>query len=114
VWWLRWFSTDDNNVDEYWYGFYDEASKKTQADYDKSRVFRWWCRVQWLQRNSMYYFNRKYFGLAKDSKWAWQYTGTHKLWLGKENSVNIGYKAHKGFATLMYAGRVLGLRSIDK
>lgn len=113
VWWLSWFGTDDNAVDEYWYGWYDQASTKTQHYYDTHRVYRWYCRVMWLNRNSMYTFNRKFFGLAKDSKLAWQYKADIPLWFGYYNSVNIGFKAHKGIDRLMYAGRILGVRKYE-
>lgn len=113
VGWLTWFDTDDNATDEYWYGWYDEGWAKTQESqdyYDAHKIFRWWCRVKWLQRNSCYTFNRKFFGLPKDSKWAWQYKADIPLLFGYYNSVNIGYKAHKNFDTLMLAGRIFGLR----
>ena len=109
VWWLTWFDTDDNATDEYWYGLYDEKSTKTQQYYDTHKIYRWWCRVRWLQRNSCYTFNRKFFGIQKDSKWAWQYKAIKPL-LFWYNDINIGYKSHKGFDTLMLAGRVIGLR----
>lgn len=86
------------------------STTKTQQYYDTHRVYRWYCRMMWLQRNSMYTFNRKFFGLAKDSKLAWQYKADWPLWFGYYNSVNIGFKAHKGIDRLMYAGRIIGLR----
>lgn len=104
VWWLSWFGTDDNAVDEYWYGFYDEESEKTQAYYDTHRVYRWYCRMMWLQRNSAYTFNRKFFGLPKDSPLAWQYKGNSII---KGRTINIGFKAHKGIDRLMLAGRFI-------
>ena len=109
VWWLTWFDTDDNATDEWWYGMYGKQTW-TQRDYDNSRVLRWFCRMMWLQRNSAYTFNRKFFGMAKDSPLAWQYKADVPLWFGYYNSINIGFKAHKGFDRLMYAGRILGIR----
>jgi len=112
VWWLSWFDTDDNATDEYWYGLYDSASTWTQSDYDNSRLIRWYCRMMWLQRNSMYTFNRKFFGLDKKSELAWQYKAIKPIqFFGfKFNDINVGWKAHKEIDRLMYAGRVLGLR----
>lgn len=110
VWWLCWFDTDDNATDEYWYGLYDKNSTKTQKYYDTHKIFRWWCRVRWLNRNSMYTFNRKFFGLEKSSKWAWQITKKIPIGFGYYNSINIGYKAHKGFEKLMYAGGIIRLK----
>lgn len=112
VWWLAWFDTDDNATDEFWYGAYGNTINVTQAYYDSHAVYRWWCRVRWLNRNSMYTFNRKFLGLSKDSPLAWQYKADIRLGRGYYNSVNIGFKAHKGFERLMYAGRILGIRKI--
>ena len=110
VWWLTWFDTDDNATDEYWYGLYDSTAKKTQRYYDTHPIYRWYCRVRWLNRNSMYTFNRKFFGLSKSSPLAWQYKADWPIGFGYYNSVNIGFKAHKGFNKLMFAGRILGIR----
>lgn len=110
VWWLSWFGTDDNAVDEYWYGVYGKTNEKTQEYYNTHKVYRWWCRVLWLQRNSAYTFNRKFFGLNKDSMLAWQYKAIKPLWFGYHNDINIGFKSHKGIDRLMFAGRVVGLR----
>lgn len=110
VWWLTWFDTDDNATDEYWYGLYDATSTWTQADYDNSRLIRWYCRMMWLQRNSMYTLNRKVFGLRPDSKLAWQYKKNVPLLFGYYNSINIGWKSHDGIEKLLYAGRIIGLR----
>lgn len=113
VWWLTWFDTDDNATDEYWYGLYDPTSTKTQEYYDTHRLYRWYCRVMWLNRNSMYTFNRKFFGLDKGSPLAWQYKKDVPLFFGYYNSINIGFKSHKGFNRLMLAGRVIGLRKYE-
>ena len=102
VWWLTWFDTDDNETDEYWYGLYD-YSNITQEQYDNSKWLRYKCRVRWLWRNSAYTFNRKFFGLDKDSKMIWQYTGNSFI---PGRTINIGYKSHKGIDRLMYAGRI--------
>lgn len=110
VWWLTWFDTDDNATDEYWYGMYGLTKYWTQAQYDNSAILRWFMRVLWLQRNSAYTFNRKFFGIARDSKWAWQYKAQWPLAFGYYNDINIGYKAHRGFDKLMFAGRILGIR----
>lgn len=111
VWWLTWFDTDDNATDEYWYGLYDASSLWGQADYDNSRCIRWYCRMMWLQRNSAYTFNRKFFGIAKDSWLHWQYKTIKPFLFGKVNDINIGWKEHSGQDKLLYAGRVLGVRT---
>ena len=104
VWWLSWFDTFDNATDEYWYGLYDTKSAWTQSDYDNSKIIRWYCRMMWLQRNSAYgLMNTKWLTLAKDSKLAWQYQGNSLI---KGRTINCGWKAHKGFDRLMYAGRI--------
>lgn len=110
VWWLTWFDTDDNATDEYWYGMYGNTVNYTQAYYETHKLYRWWCRTRWLMRNSAYTFNRKFFGLDPLSKLAWQYKAQKPLFGRYYNDINIGYKAHKGFDKLMYAGRILGIR----
>lgn len=110
VWWLTWLDTDDNATDEYWYGMYDKTANVTQEYYDTHKIYRWWCRSCWLRRNSAYTFNRKFFGIAKNSPLAWQYKAQKPLFGRYYNDINIGYKAHKGFDRLMFAGRILGLR----
>lgn len=112
VWWLTWFDTFDNATDEYWYGVYDKQSTKTQEDYDNSKVFRWYCRMRWLLRNSAYTFNLKFFSLAKDSRLAWQYKARKPINLFGYtiNDIDIGWKSHDGFARLSYAGRFFGPR----
>lgn len=105
VWWLNWFDTMDNATDEYFYGMYDYAENVTQAEYDNSKWLQYKFRVLWLQRNSAYGLrNTKLFTLPKDSKWAWQYKGGSII---KGRTINIGWKAHKGFDRLMYAGRII-------
>jgi len=97
--WLTWFQTDDNAVDEYWYGVYPLTKYFTQEEYDNSWWIRYFMRVCWLQRNSAYTFKRKFFGLDKGDPRAWQYEN-------EKIGMNIGYKPHKGFDRLMYAGRL--------
>lgn len=110
VWWLAWFDTDDNATDEYWYGCYGKTINIVEQYYDECAVCRWWYRVLWLQRNSMYTFNRKVFGLRPDSNLAWQYKKDVPLLFGYYNSINIGWKSHDGIEKLLYAGRIVGLR----
>jgi hypothetical protein len=100
--WIAWFRTDDNASDEWHYGMY---SKKyvTQDYYDTHAIYRWYCRMMWYQRNNLYTFNRKFFGLPKDSPLAWQYKGNSFI---KSRTINIGFKAHKGIDRLMFAGRI--------
>lgn len=65
--WLYWHQTHDNNCDEWWYGRYNDehwfsfARAWTQADYDASRLIRYYCRVMWLWRNSAYGFHYALF-----------------------------------------------------
>ena len=108
--WLGWFRTFDNPVDEYWWGVYPLTKYFTQTHYDDSVILRWFFRVCWLWRNSAYTFNKKFFGIAKDSPMAWQYKADLPLLFGYYNAVNIGWKSHKNFDGLMFAGRILGIR----
>lgn len=132
------FNTHDNNTDEWWYGMYNVDSKFafirnwTQEDYDNSKVIRWWSRVMWLQRNSAYGYNYAWFSkpyeetvnvieIGEEDKpgWSkttirpssWQYQAVVQFPFGKVNSINIGWKAHKGKPKLLFAGRILGLRT---
>lgn len=65
--WLVWHQTHDNNCDEWWYGRYNDdhwfsfARNWTQADYDGSRLVRYYCRVMWLWRNCAYGFHYALF-----------------------------------------------------
>lgn len=110
VWWLAWFDTDDNATDEYWYGMYPLTKYFTQSQYDNSWWLRYFMRVCWLQRNSGYNFKRKAFGLSKDSHYAWQITKKIPIAFGYGFDINVGYKAHKGFDRLMYAGRIFSIK----
>lgn len=131
VWWLSWFGTHDNDVSEYWYGMYGFTATKSQAWYDNSRFWRWVCRVLWLQRNSAYGFNYRFFSKplepvtytkeygSEQSKWwllfqnrasSFQLEIHHPLWKGKYSTINIGWKPHTDQARLLYAGRILGIR----
>lgn len=133
---LSWFNTHDNDTSEWWYGMYNVGSFKfardwTQADYDGSKLIRWFCRVMWLQRNSAYGFSYAYFSkpvedvtktyeygneasawwlLLNIRKSSFQLELHHPLWMGKYNSVNIGWKSHNGMPKMLYAGRILGIR----
>ena len=105
---LYWFDTFDNATDEYWYGCYDNTVFYTQEFYDNSAIYRWYCRVMWLWRNSMYGFNYKYISIAKDSWLAWHYKGQVSLPFNLKMHVNVGWKAFKEFDNLMFAGRFIG------
>lgn len=108
--WLAWFRTFDNPVDEYFWGVYPMAKNVNVTQYHNSALLRWFFRVCWLWRNSAYTFNKKFFGIAKDSPLAWQYKADLPLMFGYYNSVNVGWKSHKGFDGLMFAGRIIGIR----
>ena len=172
---LYWFQTHDNAVDEWWYGMYNTdhwfafARAWTQADYDRSRAIRWYCRVMWLWRNCAYGFHYALFSRPKETAciiyskgiegngfWyelklfkrsfqfechvpgeflTWIYftvsfcwvmlnyqnhylaaalgisvAATHQLIKDRYLSINIGWKAHKTTARLLYANRIIGFR----
>lgn len=106
--WLSWFDTFDNAVDEYFYGMYDNTPNYTQEYYDTHIIYRWYCRVMWLQRNSMYGFLHSYVSIKPDSKLAWHYKGNVPIGFGYQMHINIGWKEHKESDVLMYAGRPVG------
>ena len=137
---FSWFATFDNAADEWWYGMYNSnfwlksVRNWTQTDYNNSWLIRYFCRVAWLWRNAGYGFSQSVLGIdasntmVNDRPWhgfeqirwyrlpdlrilvALQLTG--KLWLTSNwyLDINIGWKRHKGFNRLMYAGRIFALR----
>lgn len=133
---LYWFQTHDNAVDEWWYGMYNTnhwfafARAWTQADYDRSRFIRYYCRVMWLWRNCAYGFHyalfsrpkealRKSYTAGVEDEGFWYqldlYLTSFQLQcqvpLGARYlSVNIGWKAHKTTQRLLYANRIIGFR----
>lgn len=54
----RWITTHDAPVDEWWHGGYGRAGwikrRFNSADYRRSAVLRWACRVMWIWRNPAY------------------------------------------------------------
>lgn len=108
------WQTHDNAADEGWYGLYDIAFIRgaTQADYDNSWLIRYWCRVWWLSRNTAYGWHYLLFSLPVGK--GWQIKKDIPLWFGYYNSVNVGWKAHKGKPRLLYANRIIGLRKKEK
>ena len=132
---LYWFQTHDNAVDEWWYGAFNRESilayfrEATQIKYDSSRFFRYACRVMWLWRNSGYGFAYNIFGKVLDDTLWIKESGVEKLgfwykYTQRKSSfqlkmtiptpwfwyldINIGWKNHKGFPRVMYAGRLIG------
>lgn len=133
---LYWFQTHDNAVDEWWYGVYNKdhwfafARNWTQADYDRSRFIRYYCRVMWLWRNCAYGFHYALFSRQKEVLGQVYTAGVegNGFWcqlnvypksfqlqchvpLGARYlSINIGWKAHKTTQRLLYANRIIGFR----
>lgn len=133
---LMWFQTHDNALDEYWWGLFTVYSifpavkNATQQDYDSKWWLRYLCRVLWLYRNNAYGFLYNLFsrpveedlkvytrGTKKKTFWyelairksSWQFETHIPVPLTKKYmSINIGWKAHKGFPKMMYANRIIG------
>lgn len=128
------WQTHDNAVDEGWWGLYDIKllRGKNQADYDTTWWIRYYARLWWLARNTAYGFHYAWFsrpfeepiqiiekGVKDTIGWSrltirpssWQYQALKPFWFGKVNSINIGWKAHKGMPKLLYANRPIGLRN---
>ena len=128
------WQTHDNAVDEGWYGLYEIAflQGKTQSDYDNSWLIRYWCRIWWLSRNTAYGFHYALFSQPKEvaylviergneDKTFWFKLQMYKnsfqleaqipLFLGRYNSLNIGWKKHKLMDRTLYANRLFGIRS---
>lgn len=133
---LFWFQTHDNAVDEWWYGVYNTdhwfsfARNWTQADYDRSRFIRYYCRVMWLWRNCAYGFHYALFSSPKETfatvfvhgiegqgfwyqlqlfKHSFQFE-CHVPLGSRYLSINIGWKPHKTTKRLLYANRIIGFR----
>jgi hypothetical protein len=130
------WQTHDNAVDEWWYGMYNTnhwfkfAQNWTQADYDKSRFIRYYCRVMWLWRNCAYGWHYYLFSRPKETAIiAYEYGSEKKgFWYllrlykesfqfechiplsGRYYSINVGWKPHKQTSKLLYANRVIGFR----
>lgn len=134
---LMWFQTQDNAVDEWWYGAYNEdhwfkfAREATQTDYDSKAWFRWYCRVMWLWRNCGYGFlynllgrdieggeAKREHGIKDRGLWwllttrsnSFQWEAQVPLYGERHISINVGWKTHKGFPRALYANRFIGFR----
>jgi hypothetical protein len=132
---LRWFQTHDNAVDEWWWGAFNTESyfkflrEATQEDYDNSWWIRYLCRVHWMYRNNAYgfmynLFSRPYETTKTVKEHGWEDSGKFWWYLQEYSSsfqfeaqipiaftqryitINMGWKAHKGFPRVMYANRV--------
>lgn len=109
------WQTFDNAVDEYFWGGFSKYSifpfirNCTEEQYKNSWFIRYVYRVLWLQRNSAYGFAQYVFGRNPEDGY-FQIKKDIPLFAGYTNSINIGWKSHRGFHRLMYAGRILGLR----
>ena len=107
VWWLYWFQTFDNPLDEGFYGNYGlhQWVNRYRANYETSGLSKYMFRVYWLQRNAIYGFARWPFGatahdftrqdfkngyllVGVGSGWLsgfglhWRYSAKRRLWLG--------------------------------
>lgn len=134
------WNTHDNAIDEWWYGAYNDDSyfnylkNATQADYDNSWLIRYLCRVHWLMRNNAYGWLYKFFSVPVEPMLKWRTSGQEDktFWYSLTTypnsfqlemqiplgarffSINIGWKAHKGFPRKMYANRIIGFRKYKK
>jgi hypothetical protein len=136
---LRWFQTHDNAVDEWFWGaFYKDSywrflRELDPVEYDNSWWIRYLCRVHWMYRNNAYGFLYNLFGKPREElSWSsergveksgqfWYYLqvfpSSWKLeaeipwpFTKRYTSINIGWKAHKGFDKVMYANRLINFR----
>jgi len=140
---FRWFQTHDNAVDEWWYGAFNSTSffkflrEATQEDYDNSWWIRYCCRLMWMYRNNAYGFMYNIFSRPLEKL---SYKKEHgkedsgKLWwllqvfpssfkfeaqipvmfTKRYMTINMGWKAHKGFPKVMYANRVPPFAALKK
>lgn len=137
-WWLSYLDTPDNATDEYLFGVYflDSifafARNLTLDKFENSRKLQLFCMMAWLQRNCGYGFAELCLGFNRENpikvvekgkedsgKWfkltirpsSFQLEAQFPLFFGKYNSMNIGWKEHKGSEIVAYAGRPIGLKS---
>jgi len=129
------WNTHDNALDEYWYGVFGDE-KWTESEYQAS----WWKQyssfVKWLYRNNAYGWMYKFFsqpvepllwmrttGIKGEGFWYLLQVYKHSFQLeahlpigSRYFSVNIGWKAHKGFPRKMFANRIppSGVRKYKK
>jgi hypothetical protein len=133
---LKYFSTHDKAVDEWWYGMYNKKSfgftqDWTQEEYDGSALIRYFCSCMWLWRNSGYGFLYAWFSHPKELEPRKQIEvgeeDNGKFWLlirvykkyfqleaqiplfGRYLSPNFGWKAHKRMDNVLYAPRLITL-----
>lgn len=132
--WFYLWQTHDNAVDEGWYGLYDIGllKGKTQEDYNKSKLIRWYARVWWLTRNTAYGFHYVLFSKPKEpvlyiktrgdeSKGFWyefklfkssfQLKANIPIYGKRHLSINIGWKEHTFMPRKIYANRIIGFRN---
>jgi len=141
---FRWFQTHDNAVDEWWYGAFNTTSffkflrEATQEDYDNSWWIRYCCRVLWMYRNNAYGFMYNIFsrplektdtqktnrvkktrvacgGCCKCFRTSFKFEAQVPVPFTKRYmTINMGWKAHKGFPRVMYANRVPPFAALKK
>jgi hypothetical protein len=109
---FRLWQTHDHPVDHAWWGAYDILTSKSQEDYDNSWFIRYYARVWWLARNTAYGWHYKLFSVAQDE--GFQIQGKTKPIFGYYNDYNFGWKSHDNIERKMYAGRILGIRKVEK
>lgn len=130
--WLSYFGTPDNPVDEFWFGMYESSLiSATSERYVDSWWVRYAYRCLWLWRNTAYGFHYALFSVPSEegavTEHGIKYEGFWYKLTRRPSSFqlqyhlpipltnrfidgNIGWKSH-GFDRLMYANRVIGLRS---
>jgi len=128
--WLSYFATPDNAVDEFWWGMYESSLiNATSEEYVDNWLVRYAYRCLWLFRNTFYGGHYAFFSVPAEPETVTEYGLRDKaFWyrlrqrkssfqlqtqipLGKKYlDLNIGWKSH-GFDRLMYANRIIGLRS---
>jgi hypothetical protein len=132
------WNTHDNAADEWWYGVYNEdhwfdfAKNWTQHDYDNNWFIRYYCRLMWIYRNTGYGFHYALFSKPKEEPYKTIAFGKEdeSFWfelklrnksfqfecqipllvIPRYISINVGWKAHKETAKLLYANRFIGFR----
>lgn len=132
-WPFDYITTDDNAVDEYFWGMFDMEDVSLD-EYHQSWWLQYYARVRWVWRNPAYKFGRRFLGfdVVKNAKVVSNHIVIGKnvmettLWTNPDGSkaflieggfdvpllkdIKYGWKAHKGFNRLLIADRTVTFR----
>ena len=116
---FRYWQSFDHPLDHYFWAGYSKYSilpfirNCTRETYLSNWFIRYLYRVLWIERNTAMGFTQNWFGRDPDQP-NFQVKKQVPIGFGYVNDQNYGWKSHRGFTRLMYAGRVIGIRKLKK